>query len=62
MKNTEINKLLIKHRGDKAKFARFLGCPITTLDSQLKSDKPKDNLYGKYKEFLIEQKKQELVW
>jgi hypothetical protein len=61
MNNKEINKLLCKHRGDKTKFAKYLVCPVSTLNDRLKSDKLKDNLYSAYKVFLVEQKEQD-IW
>lgn len=51
--NKEIKNLLSKNWGDNAKFARFLKISREALYYRLKRDAPKDNLYGKYIEFLL---------
>lgn len=36
-----------------ASFARYLGISYQGLSARLKSDKPKDNLFGMYVEYLL---------
>lgn len=56
LSNKEIkDKLKITRKA--ASFARYLGISYQGLSARLKSDKPKDNLYGVYVEYLLNDNK-----
>jgi DNA-binding NtrC family response regulator len=54
--NKQIRELLRNNYGDMAKFARFIGISRQGLEEKLKSEEMRNNLYGAYQKFLINEK------
>ena len=57
--NKEIKQLIKRHRGDFAKFCRFLSVSRDLLRGRLDSEKTENNLDGQYRAFILHQKTQD---
>lgn len=57
--NKEIKALIKQNHGDQLKFCAFLGVTPDVMRQRLSSKKEENNLFGKYVEFLINEKRKE---
>lgn len=58
--NKQIHTLLLENKGDLKAFQKFVGFKSrNAMEFRLRSIEPKNNLWGQYREFVIERKLKE---